>query len=171
VPTTSTCFASLGAFASTLPPTSFLVPRRKYEVEVPNAVNKLLAKQWDGGTVLLLPTALVRLHISGVHFSYQHWTTKAGKACGRCLCDAANAPCNCVPLNGLGNFGKQLIRDEQICLWGAIRHSTVSDLALMILTAVRKHGWGQVLRFSHTYEKWCIDMKLKGNFQGMSSVT
>jgi hypothetical protein len=76
--------------------------RRKYKVEVPNAVNKLLGKQWDAGTVIILPTELVRRYIAGVHFSFQHWTTKAGKACGRCLCDVANAPCGCVPLNGLG---------------------------------------------------------------------
>jgi hypothetical protein len=55
--------------------------RRKYKVEVPNAVNKLLSKQWDAETVIILPTTLVRAHICGVHFSFQHWTTKAGKEC------------------------------------------------------------------------------------------
>ncbi len=48
--------------------------RRKYKVEVPNAVNKLLGKQWDAGTVIILPTELVRRYIPGVHFSFQHWT-------------------------------------------------------------------------------------------------
>jgi hypothetical protein len=69
--------------------------RRKYAVDVPNAVNKLLYQQWINGTVILLPTDLVRQNVSGVHFSFQHWTLKAGKACGRCLYDVANAPCMC----------------------------------------------------------------------------
>jgi hypothetical protein len=82
--------------------------RKKYEFEVSNAVNKLLHQQWLKSTVLLLPTELVRQHVVGVHFSFQHWTLKAGKACGRSLCDVANASAGSVPLNGAGKLGKTM---------------------------------------------------------------
>jgi hypothetical protein len=127
-------------------PCSVLPPlRRKYKVEVPNAVNKLLGKQWDAGTVVILPTELVRRYIPGVHFSFQHWTTKAGKACGRCLCDVANAPVDEVPLNGLGREGKQWLRDRLEKLWGKIVHPTVESLARMVVRAVAKFGLGNVI--------------------------
>jgi hypothetical protein len=119
--------------------------RRKYKVEVPNAVNKLLNKQWEAGTVIILPTDLVRQHIPGVHFSFQHWTTKAGKACGRSLCDVANASGDAIPLNGLGTDGKQWLRDKLEKLWGKIVHPTVKSLALMVVRAVARFGLGNVI--------------------------
>jgi hypothetical protein len=94
--------------------------RKKYEFEVSNTVNKLLHQQWVNGTVILLPTELVRAHIVFVHFSFQHWTLKAGKACGRSLCDVANASAGSVFLNGAGKSGKQWIRAECVRLWGVL---------------------------------------------------
>ena len=45
--------------------------RTKYLKEVSTAVNKLLQKQHDAGTCVLLPTEEVAL-IAGIHFSFIH---------------------------------------------------------------------------------------------------
>lgn len=124
--------------------------RTKYKKHVANAVNKLLYKQWKAGTVLLLPTAAVKA-IPGVHFSPQHWTTKPGKACGRCLCDVANSDGQSVPLNGLGALGKEEMRRVMTEEWGPIVHPSVTDLALMLWRAVSRYG-------ADSLELWKLDL-------------
>ncbi len=56
-----------------------------------------------------------------------------------------NAPCDCVPLNGLGREGKQWLRDKLEKLWGKIVHPTVESLACMVVRAVAKFGLGNVI--------------------------
>jgi hypothetical protein len=83
--------------------------RTKYLL-VQNAVNKLVADQVEGGTVLLLPIEEA-VRIPGVHFSCQHWATNKGKVQGRIICDVANpADPSEVPLNGAGLAGKERVR-------------------------------------------------------------
>jgi hypothetical protein len=113
--------------------------RKRYVEEVSHAVNKLLFAQWEKGTVVLLPTELAAT-ISGINWSFQHWTTKQGKMCGRSLCDVANALDGFIPLNGLGTDGKQHLRNVLEKMWGKIKHPTVSDLALMVWKACSTHG-------------------------------
>ncbi len=131
--------------------------RKKYTNLVSHAVNKLLHKQWLEGTVVILPTELVRL-IAGIHFSVIHWTTKAGKECGRALGDVAHALVG-IPLNGADGLGKEQLRASMERTWGKIEHPTVSDIALMIWAACEK--WG-----AHNCILWKLD--LKGAFNLMN---
>lgn len=125
--------------------------RSKYVQKVSNAVNKLLYAQWLNGTVLLLPTELVD-KIVGVHFSYQHWATKQNKACGRSICDTSNDddPLQ-VPLNGMGEEGREKERQKLKKQWGEIVHPTLTDLVLMVLEAIDKYG-------AHNVELWKMDL-------------
>jgi hypothetical protein len=125
--------------------------RNKYKNLVSHTVNKLLHKQWTEGTVVMLPTELVAM-ISGVHFSFQHWTLKVGKECGRILGDTANVDKGFNPLNGCGDAGKDRVRELMIQSWGKIEHPTVADLAMMVWAAVEK--WG-----AENVELWKMDIK------------
>jgi hypothetical protein len=124
--------------------------RAKYTKEVPNAVHKLLYLQWIKSTVLLLPTVLAAL-IVGVHFSYQHWTVKAGKACGRNLCDTSNGERGKPTLNGSSTEEKDRVRQLMIERWGKITHPTLQDLVQMVLEAADHHGWDNI-------ELWKMDL-------------
>jgi hypothetical protein len=132
---------------------------RKRYLQVAGAVNKLLYKQWLVGTVMILPTLLLT-QVPGIHFSPQHWTTKAGKACGRVVCDTANGDNeDFVPVNGRGEDDKEQLRVSLIEEWGPIKHPTVTDLALMLWSETTKHG-------ADNLELWKLD--LAGAFNLMS---
>jgi len=105
--------------------------RSKYVNEVSHAVNRLLHTQWLKGTVVLLPVALA-CYIDGLHWSAQHWTTKAGKACGRSLCDLSNAAEGDCALNGNTKDEKLKISKQLNKEWGRIVHPTLTDLAIMV---------------------------------------
>ncbi len=124
--------------------------RAKYTKEVPNAVNKLLYLQWLKSTVLLIPTVLAIL-IMGIHFSYQHWTEKAGKAAGRNLGDTSNGERGKHTLNGNNPDEKERVRQLMIDRWGRITHPTLQDLVQMVLEAADLHGWDNI-------ELWKMDL-------------
>ncbi len=113
--------------------------RNLYVEKVSHCVNKLLHIQWLAGTCMLLPTELVQ-SIVGAHFSYQHWALKAGKACGRCICDTSNCPEGICALNGRGKEGREIMRARLAKQWGRIKHPTLDDLVLMILRLVDRYG-------------------------------
>jgi hypothetical protein len=137
--------------------------RTKYTRDVPNAVNKLLHKQWLKSTVLLLPTALVAL-IEGIHYSYQHWTVKAGKAEGRTLCDTSNGAPGEQTLNGNTPAEKETLRQMMIKRWGRIEHPTLHDLVLMVLEAADLHGWENI-------ELWKMDLAGAFNLMDFSAAS
>jgi hypothetical protein len=124
--------------------------RQKYTRDVPNAVNKLIYKQWVESTVVLLPTELLE-DIKGIHYSPIHWTRKAGKAQGRVLGDTSNGEKGAQLLNGQGKEGKKYIRKRMLKRWGAIKHPTLIDLVLMVLEAVDEYGWDEL-------ELWKTDL-------------
>lgn len=113
--------------------------RKRYTEQVSHAVNKLLHKQWLEGTVVLLPTSVAET-IPGVHFSFQHWALKAGKACGRSICDVAYWSKFYAALNGVAKEGKERVRAMMRAKWGTIEHPTVAQIALMIWEAAAKWG-------------------------------
>eukprot|EP01034_Spumella_vulgaris_P047495 gene47495-biopygen34833 len=134
--------------------------RKKYQIEVPNAVYMLIHKQWKESTVLLLPTDMVK-DIPGVHFSPIHWTPNKDKASGRVLGDTSNGDRHSRCLNGDGPEGKKLVRELMIKRWGAIHHPTLDDLVQMVLEAVDIHGWEEV-------ELWKMDLAAAFNLMDFS---
>jgi hypothetical protein len=113
--------------------------RRKYQLEVSHAVNKLLAMQWEKDTVLLLPTEVVA-RLPGIHFSPIHWVLKSGKPQGRVIGDTSNPAPGSDALNGTGKDGKDAVRRAIMAEWGRIVHPTLRDLVLMILRMVDRYG-------------------------------
>jgi hypothetical protein len=120
------------------------LPLRTKYIRVACTVHKMLAAQLTQGTIMILPTHLLRT-ISGINFSCQHWTTNKGKPQGRNLCDVAS-PVNDIdiPLNGATPTTKQLLRDQITDQWDPIVHPTLTVLMRLILTAVAIHGWGGI---------------------------
>lgn len=109
------------------------------------AVNKLIFDQHVNGTVLLLPLA-VASRIPGIHFSSQHWTLKKGKAQGRIICDVANADTtDSTPLNGCLGPDRDELRCRIEATWGPINHPTLESLMRMILAAVARFGWDELI--------------------------
>lgn len=131
--------------------------RAKY-VLVSGAANKLILKQWNAGTVLLLPTKTL-LKVDGIHFSPQHWAVKAGKACGRIICDVANSDPGEIPVNGDGKDGKEEMREKMREEWGEIVHPTLEDIAEMLNRARAKWDKDELVM-------WKMD--LSGAFNLMS---
>ena len=101
---------------------------------------------------MLLPTDRVE-QIVDVHFSYQHWATKANKACGRSICDTSNDDdASQCPLNGKGEAGREEQRRLLKKQWGKIVHPTLTDLVLMVPEAIDKYGG------AHNVELWKMDL-------------
>jgi hypothetical protein len=115
-------------------------------VTVATAVNRVIYDMFKNGSVLILPTAIVR-SIPGVHFSPMHWTTKKDKESGRIIGDVSNDK-NHNALNDEEEFVANAAEEK----WGKIRHPTIREFALMILRQVALHGWEHV-------QLWKMDLK------------
>ena len=87
-------------------------PLRHIYVAVSSAVNKIIYDMYLAGSILILPTSVVR-RIPGVHFSAMHWTRKKDKESGRIIGDVSN-DANHNALNDEGEFVANTARD----LWG-----------------------------------------------------
>jgi hypothetical protein len=125
--------------------------RAKY-VQVAPACNKLLAKQVEKGTVLILPMR-ESMEIKGVHFSCQQWTEKKGKEEGRILGDLANpADPEEIPVNGKDKVEKAILRALVEAKWGKINHPTLTMICIMIMAAADKYGWDNI-------ELWKMDLQ------------
>lgn len=119
--------------------------RSRY-IEVQGAVHRLLAKQVDKGTVLLLPLQVAQL-IPGIHLlNAQHWTTKKDQDKGRALADLSNVPnpmLHC-PLNGHTTEERAAVNAACERLYGRIVHPTLGDLMRMITAMAHDHGWDNI---------------------------
>ena len=138
-------------------PVPLVAPLRAKYIQVQSAVHKLLAKQVELGTVLLLPLAVAQ-SIPGIHLqNSQHWTTKKGKACGRMIADLSNTadPLKVCPLNGYTPAERTLLTEQCIDLYGPIRLPTIQELMRMILAMADRHGWDNIAQGK---------MNLKGAF-------
>jgi len=118
--------------------------RTKYK-ETSNAINKLMFKQFNNHTVILIPTDLA-VQIPGIHYSSQHWAPKKGKMQGRAICDTANRT-DGIPINGRGDDVRSQVEAE----WGPIHHPTIEDIATMVLIMADRHGWDNI-------ELWKVDL-------------
>jgi hypothetical protein len=119
--------------------------RTRY-IEVQGAVHRLLAKQVEKGTVLLLPLQVAQ-SIPGIHLlNAQHWTTKKDQDKGRALADLSNVPdplLHC-PLNGHTTEERAAVNAACELLYGRIVHPTLADLMRMITAMAHQHGWENI---------------------------
>ena len=130
--------------ADFVPQASNLPPLRQRYMTLKHTVNSLLFKQWGDGTMALLPTNEAQ-KIIGAHFSPQHQADSKGKQEGRVIGDLSGQhDPTYTPLNGTAD-SKDTLRAEIAAQWGEIRHPTVSQLVLMVLTAADVHGWDQLI--------------------------
>ena len=117
--------------------------RKRYET-LKHTINFLLFKQWGDGTMALLPTKRAKL-IEGLHFSAQHHADSKGKQEGRVIGDLSGQhDPSYTPLNGTAN-SRDLLRTTIEQQWGPIKHPTVTQLVLMVLTASDIHGWDALI--------------------------
>lgn len=78
--------------------------------------------------------------IEGSHFSPQHKADSKGKQEGRVIGDLSGQHDPAfTPLNGTGH-SKDALRALITSTWGEIKHPTIVQLVLMILTASDIHG-------------------------------
>ena len=83
--------------------------------------------------------------IQGIHFSAQHQADSKGKQEGRVIGDLSGQhdPAY-TPLNGTSD-SKDALRRDIAQAWGEIKHPTVVQLVLMVLTAADVHGWDELV--------------------------
>ena len=127
-----------------VPQADNLPPLRQRYITLKHTVNSLLFKQWGDGTMALLDTEKAR-QIQGIHFSAQHQADSKGKQEGRVIGDLSGQhdPAY-TPLNGTSD-SKDALRRDIANAWGEIKHPTVVQLVLMVLTAADVHGWDELV--------------------------
>lgn len=83
--------------------------------------------------------------ISGIHFSPQHHADSKGKPEGRIIGDfSGQHDPTYTPLNGSA-VDKDALRAAISLQWGEIKHPTVDQLVLMVLTLADLHGWDNII--------------------------
>jgi len=127
-----------------VPQSSNPPPLRARYLTLKHTVNFLLYKQHQDGTVLLLSKPNAET-IPGIHLSPQHQADSKGKQEGRVIGDLSGQhDPSYTPLNGTA-LSKPALRSLISTTWGEIKHPTVDQLVLMVLTAVDIHGWSNLL--------------------------
>ena len=127
-----------------VPQSSNQPPLRARYLTLKHTVNFLLYKQHVDGTVLLLSRANAET-IPGIHLSPQHQADSKGKQEGRVIGDLSGQhDPSYTPLNGTA-FSKSALRSLILATWGEIKHPTVDQLVLMVLTAADIHGWSNLM--------------------------
>lgn len=145
---TLTEFARFGItplVASDFVPNSTLIPplRERY-LKVKHTVNYLLYQQYLARTMIMLDTKIART-IPNIHFSPQHQADSKGKPEGRVIGDLSGQhDPQYTPLNGTAN-SRDTLRQTIAQQWGEIKHPTIVQLVLMILTAADLHGWSNII--------------------------
>ena len=130
--------------ADFVPQADNLPPLRQRYITLKHTVNSLLFKQWGDGTMALLNTEQAKM-IPGIHFSAQHQADSKGKQEGRVIGDLSGQhDLAYTPLNGTPD-SKDALRRDIARVWGEIKHPTVVQLVLMVLTAADVHGWAELV--------------------------
>jgi hypothetical protein len=127
-------------------PVATPAPLRQRYVEVQGAIHRLLLKQVETGTVVLLPLRTAqRCH--GIHLlNAQHWTTKKGKPQGRSIADLSNVPdpvLHC-PVNGHHPDERDALTAACAARYGPIQHPTLHQLMNMVADQADAHGWDNI---------------------------
>lgn len=121
--------------------------RPRYRTAMP-AVQKLLLKQAEDGTILLLPTALLvaAYTLHPLHYQSLGWATKADSVTGRVTGDMTFTEW-ISSLNGLTKKAKEEVRRQVVDKWGDIVLPTLDDIVHDILLMADKHGWEAISLF------------------------
>lgn len=121
-------------------------PLRPRYVTVHPVIHRIFDKQLRDGTVFILPLAEAQ-SIPGVHLhNFQHWTRKKGKPQGRAIADLSNTPDQFTqtPINGRSGEERSDLNARYNTTYGVIKHPSLIDLMLMILTQADQHGWENI---------------------------
>jgi hypothetical protein len=124
--------------------------RRSY-LEVSSTVDKLFYKQWQLGSMLIIPTGMA-LEIPGIHFGHPSWAVKSGAPQGRNVHDI---PYSEVPehiLNGSRPSGRSWLQTRCEDRWGTINLPNLHAIMTMILGVVDREGISEVML-------WAKDLK------------
>ena len=126
------------------PQSQNIPPLRDRYILLQHPINRLLYKQYTDGTMILLSLQDAR-SIPGVHFSPQHHADSKGKPEGRVIGDLSGQhdPLY-TPLNG-SSADKDALRHLISLQWGDIKHPTVEQLVLMVLTSADLYGWDNIV--------------------------
>ena len=105
-------------------------------------VHKLLSKQANNGTILVLPTELVlrSTHAQPIHYQCLGWTTKKNEPSGRVTGDMSYTTWP-TSLNGTTKEAKDDVRQQVEDKWGKITLPTLEDIAHDILLMADAEGW------------------------------
>jgi len=119
-------------------------PLRDRYILLHHPINRLLYKQYTDGTMIFL-NLNDAISIPGIHFSPQHHADSKGKQEGRVIGDLSGQhDPSYTPLNG-SSSDKDALRDTIKAQWGEIKHPTVDQLVLMVLTLADSHGWSNIV--------------------------
>ena len=125
------------------PQSKNIPPLRDRYILLQHPINRLLYKQYTDGTMILLSLQDAQT-IPGIHFSPQHHADSKGKPEGRVIGDLSGQhdPLY-TPLNGSA-LDKDALRAAINLQWGEIKHPTVDQLVLMVLTSADLYGWDNI---------------------------
>ena len=123
--------------------------RPKYRTLMPT-VHKLLHKQAQQGSILVLPAELLLMayHLQPYHHQSLGWTKKAGEPAGRVTGDMSFAFSPWVTsLNGMTKRAKDEVRRKVEEKWGVIKLPTLDDIVHDINAMADEHGWDAISLF------------------------
>ena len=127
-----------------VPNSDHVPPLRDRYIKVKHTVNYLLYQQYLANTMIMLDTDLA-LTIPGLHLNPQHHADSKEKPEGRVIGDLSGQhDLAYTPLNGISS-SKVALRQQIADTWGEIKHPTIIQLVLMILTAADVHGWPNII--------------------------
>ena len=126
------------------PQSQNIPPLRDRYIKLQHPINRLLYKQYTDGTMILLSLKDAK-SIPGIHFSPQHHADSKGKPEGRVIGDLSGQhDPSYTPLNGSAE-DKDALRVLISSQWGEIKHPTVDQLVLMVLTSADLYGWDNII--------------------------
>jgi len=121
-----------------------VAPLRDRYIKLHHTINKLLYKLYNDGTMIFLKREDAD-RIDGLHLSPQHHADSKGKPEGRIIGDLSGQhDPKFTPLNGSAH-DKDDLRNAIASKWGEIKHPTVDQLVLMVLTFADMHGWENII--------------------------
>jgi len=121
-----------------------VAPLRDRYIKLHHTINKLLYKLYSDGTMIFLHKEDAN-RIDGLHLSPQHHADSKGKPEGRIIGDLSGQhDPKFTPLNGSAG-DKDELRNAIALKWGEIKHPTVDQLVLMVLTSADLHGWDNII--------------------------
>ena len=121
--------------------TGMLTPLRASNLKVHQAVNRMVGETVTRGLGFLLPKELAIKTIPRLRLCTAHWTQKKGKKSGRPIGDMTY-------VDGTALNTDEATKEAEN-FYGPIRHPTIDDIVLMILSFFTQYGTNQAGK------EWC----------------